>query len=312
MTGYFGSREIIQEIAVNDSLRCFFVGYDLADDTQNGQYRWKDFVNVLVSAVHEFAFGMHEGSSVQSNKLVVALSDAAKSIYKIEDFSRVKDIYLSGGHLDDDLEDKYLRRGEFGELLLHLILRDNFGTIPLLSKIYFKDSYGHTVHGFDSVHINPETKSLWLGESKLYMDPFKGVAALVKDLGEHIRSDYMADEFSIISKKIKHFSFHEDVEYWTKWMSSAKRLKEKLTDIYIPMLCTYSCETFSTYDDEVDAFKKELVDQARAISKKFHDGNNHAWKSKINIVLILLPVKCKKELVKRLHQKLGMMQVLGD
>lgn len=312
MTGYFGSRDIIQEITVNESMRCFFVGYDLADDTQNGQYRWKDLVNVLISAVHEFAFGMHEGDSVKSNNLVVALSEAARSIYKIDNFNRVKEIYLSGGHLDDDLEDKYLRRGEFGELLLHLILRDNFGTIPLLSKIYFKDSYGHTVHGFDSVHINPESKSLWLGESKLYMDPFKGVAALVNDLKEHIRLDYMEGEFSLISKKIKHFSFHEDVAHWAKWLASGVRLKDKLSDIYIPMLCTYSCELFDLYDDEVEEFKAKLVQQAKTVSDRFNEGNNHPWKAKINIVLILLPVKCKKELVKRLHHKLGMMQSLGD
>lgn len=34
------------------------------------------------------------------------------------------------------------QRGEFGELLLHLILRDFKGTIPLISKVYFKDSAG--------------------------------------------------------------------------------------------------------------------------------------------------------------------------
>lgn len=52
------------------------------------------------------------------------LTDAAKSIYKIDSFQKVKDIYDNNGAIDDDLEDKYLRRGEFGELILHLLLRD--------------------------------------------------------------------------------------------------------------------------------------------------------------------------------------------
>jgi hypothetical protein len=36
-------------------------------------------------------------------------------------------------------QDKDLARGEFGELILHLLLRDFHDTVPLLSKIYFKD-----------------------------------------------------------------------------------------------------------------------------------------------------------------------------
>ncbi|WP_330558188.1 Hachiman antiphage defense system protein HamA [Acutalibacter sp. 1XD8-33] len=35
------------------------------------------------------------------------------------------------------------RRGEFGELILHLLLRDFKNTIPLISKVYFKDSIGN-------------------------------------------------------------------------------------------------------------------------------------------------------------------------
>ena len=52
------------------------------------------------------------------NQMVDRLAEAAKTVYTTE---------------------KYKKRGEFGELILHLILRDFFETVPLLSKIYFKD-----------------------------------------------------------------------------------------------------------------------------------------------------------------------------
>jgi hypothetical protein len=115
--------------------------------------------------------GFHEGEQTDNTQTLTKIVDAARSIYKIDEYQKVKDIYLNSGELTDDVANKYLKRGEFGELILHLILRDFHNTIPLLSKIYFKDSIGHTVHGFDAVHIDPVNKTLWLGESKLYIDP---------------------------------------------------------------------------------------------------------------------------------------------
>jgi hypothetical protein len=38
-------------------------------------------------------------------------------------------------------------------LILHLLLRDFLKALPLVSKIFAKDSPGIPAHGFDSVHI---------------------------------------------------------------------------------------------------------------------------------------------------------------
>lgn len=70
--------------------------------------------------------------------------------------SKSSQIYETGECLEDNISDKYLRRGEFGELILHSVLKYYFETFPLIAKIYFKDSYGHAVHGFDSIHIQPK------------------------------------------------------------------------------------------------------------------------------------------------------------
>ncbi|MFP9084234.1 Hachiman antiphage defense system protein HamA, partial [Enterococcus faecalis] len=75
-------------------------------------------------------------------------------------------MYKKGESIDDKIDNKYLRRGEFGELFLHSILKYLFNTNPLIAKIHFKDSFGHAVHGFDSIHINTDSMTLWLGESK--------------------------------------------------------------------------------------------------------------------------------------------------
>lgn len=178
MSTPFNSQKIITHKINDAELSTFLVGFDI-DDNGDSKYRIKTFINKLSEVIYEFAFGFHDGEETPNNEILSKLTEAAQSIYKIDAFQKVKDIYDNDGSIDDDLEDKYLRRGEFGELILHLLLRDFHNTIPLLSKIYFKDSFGAVVHGFDAVHIEPNTKTLWLGESKLYKNGKIGVKALI-------------------------------------------------------------------------------------------------------------------------------------
>ncbi|MCX4027211.1 DUF1837 domain-containing protein [Endozoicomonas sp. SM1973] len=310
--GPFGSRSIIEKKITEDTLRSFLVGFDLNDQGES-QYRWSKLVQKITNVIHEFSFGFHEGTTTHNTQTLEKLVEAANSIYKIDSFQKVRDIYSKNDHISDELDDKYLRRGEFGELILHLILRDHLNTIPLLSKIYFKDSLGHTVHGFDCVHVEPESKTMWLGESKLYIDPKRGLSELIRDIEEHFKTNYLDSEFSLIAKKIKHFNNIPGSDHWKKLLSNTTKLKDKLDEIYIPLLCTYSCDLFEKYDDEnKEEFVNEYEDKIRKLKKYFDDRNNHPLRSRLKIIVMLLPVKCKKELVKRLHKKLSLLQSVGD
>src|SRR5690606_3144774 len=165
----FGSHGIITQHSNKDNLHTYFVGFDL------GNFRYDPFCEILMDTIVDFAFGYHTGILRQYDRR--KLKEAAKSIYGIREYAEVKWVYVDK---DDELcdceikvEQKYLKRGEFGELILHLLLRDFIKTTPLLSKIHFKDTDGETVHGFDLVHIGQDLKdasrdSLFLGESKLY------------------------------------------------------------------------------------------------------------------------------------------------
>lgn len=309
--GPFGSRNVIESKISENNLKSFLVGFDL-DDNGGSVYRWTHLVTKIINVIHEFSFGFHEGTSTNNTQTLEKIIEAANSIYKINEFQRARDMYNNGEHVDDDLDDKYLRRGEFGELILHLILRDHFNTIPLLSKIYFKDSLGHTVHGFDCVHIEPETKTLWLGESKLYLDPKRGLSEVIKDIEEHFKVDYLDSEFGLIAKKIKHFENIPEAEHWKKMFSSSTKLKEKLNDIYIPLLCTYSCDLFTKYNDENNIkFIDEYEEKIRNLKKYFDEKNNHPLKQNLKVIVILLPVQCKTTLVKKLHKKLSLLQSVG-
>lgn len=308
----FNSEKIIIQQINNVDFSTFLVGFDL-NDLGEKEYRIKPLVTKLTHVIHEFAFGFHEDTQTVNTETLSKLTDAAKSIYKIDSFQKVKDIYDNNGTIDDDLEDKYLRRGEFGELILHLLLRDFYKTIPLLSKIYFKDSLGHAVHGFDSVHIQEETQTLWLGESKIYTDGKRGVKELVNDIKEHFKSDYLDSEFILISKKIKHLDNIPQKDYWLDILTDSRTLKEKLTTINIPLLCTYQCDLFSIHDDETkQEFIDSYVNEMNDIKKYFDGKNDHPLKANLNIILILFPVQNKTELVKAMHNKISLLQKIGE
>ena len=178
----FGAEKIITEKIAETELTTYLVGFDV-DDDGNNVYRLKALIRLLLKVIPEFAMGYFGNTGNTPNtEMMDAVIDSAKAIYKIDAFQKVRDIYGNGDEIDDEVADRYLRKGEFGELILHVLLRDFKNTIPLISKIYFRDSYGSAVHGFDAIHIQPDTKTLWLGESKIYKDGKAGIKALMRTI----------------------------------------------------------------------------------------------------------------------------------
>jgi hypothetical protein len=133
----FKSEKVLDERISDSTLKAYHVGFEL------NKFRLKPLVDILCRVIPEFSFGYHAGVSVPHTEMFERMQEAAEMIYQT---------------------DKFKRRGEFGELILHLLLRDFHNTIPLVSKIYFKDSTDMAVHGFDAVQVsvNGKSKKLWL------------------------------------------------------------------------------------------------------------------------------------------------------
>jgi hypothetical protein len=320
----FGAKAVISQKFDEASFKTYLVGFD-RDDSGKQNYRLTALTEVLQDAIIDFAFAYHE--NIDRYNARRKLREAARSIYKIKAFDETRTMYEKDGFIDDDntayKKDKNLSRGEFGELILHVLLREYHCTVPLLSKIYFKDTYGATVHGFDAVHIEPKNGTLWLGESKIYSDGTKGVAALIDDVRNHFTSNYLHDEFSIISKKIglyskkycddKYYLQSQDArEEWLKKIDSYSTLNGILHKVNIPLLCTYTSKEFSTYDNEklpafINAYEKGVI----KLKDYFHNHYSHNW-TDLNIILLLFPVQNKNELVKQMHANLFKLQNLAE
>jgi len=332
----FNSKNVITEHISEADLRAYFVGFDF------GKYRLGELINILMRVLVEFAFGYHEG--ILKKYDIDILREAANSIYKIDVFKQAKETYLENDEeYEDDISDKYLKRGEFGELILHLILRDFVNTIPLISKIYFKDSDGVTVHGFDAVHIGPDLRksnynSIYFGESKLYKDGKKGIKDLLNDIEEHFTKDFLRREFALIGKKRNAFlkleeyedlntikdyeNFLKQKEYWFNKLDKIANQNGKLQDLFssvtIPLLCTYTSKVFLNHTSENEEFINEYKGEVRDLKKLFdnkfeemkkkYKDTGEPIQSDLNIIVMLFPVPDKKELVKKLHEKLSNIQ----
>lgn len=175
-----------------------------------GKCQIETLSEILLDALVDYAFGFHKGIAEKYDRR--RLIEAAKSLYKIQGYANAKKLYLDDNsvlsmddkELDDEqkaYEEQIQKKGEFGELLLHVYMRGYFDTVPLLSKIFFKDTDGFPVHGFDAVHIGKDLNdnkkySLFLGESKLYYrakgnSGEAGVNDLANDIKEHFYRDFL-------------------------------------------------------------------------------------------------------------------------
>lgn len=277
MTRPFKSELVLEERISDSTLRAYHVGFD-----QN-KFRLKPLVDVIRSVIPEFAFGFNP-SSVHMTDLVEILAESARKVY---------------------LTDNYKRRGEFGELILHLLLRDFHNSIPLVSKIYFKDSHNNTVKGFDGVHITvePTAKKLWLGESKLYSDGIQGVKSLANDLKHHIEADYLRKEFELLSRKIP--DNVPEINYWRDLMNKNQKLENILDAICIPMVCTYSSSIFTKHNKETTQYLLDFEQECRNLEVEF---NNKKIATNVEVLLMLLPVPDKDQLNHELDTRLKHMQ----
>lgn len=253
---------------------------------ESRQWRKDQLVDYLFEYLPEFALTYSEFKNLTGENVVAKMRQVVMSIYQSE---------------------KFKNRGEFGELLLHTIIRETYKTIPAISKIYYKDGPNETVKGFDAVHVvvTDDTLELWLGEVKFYKNISKAISDVIEELNQHIEKRYVRNEFIAITNKID-----------DKW-PHADRLKTllhpytSLDDVFsntcIPVLLTYDSTTLAKYDNKCDEYVQEISEEFQRFHKIFCD---KLGEFPLTIHLFLFPLNTKAELINLLGSKLKIWQSL--
>ncbi len=249
-------------------------GYELEE------WREKELVEHVFEWLPEFALSSEEVESIGASNCMRQIRKAAKAMYKSE---------------------KYKSRGEFGELLLHIALRQELQTIPTISKLHYKDNRNDTVKGFDCVHVVPvgDELQLWLGEVKFYKEIRSAIRDVIEELKDHTEKNYLKDEFTAILNK---------VQSTTPYSNQLKKLFDKNTSLdevfdvmCIPVLLTYDSDVISGHSRVTESFKREFEKEVEKIWKMFID---KGLPSEVQVHLFLFPLKSKASLQESMHKEL--------
>lgn len=251
---------------------------------ESRQWRKEQLVNYLFEYLPEFALTYSELGNLTSENMVAKMRQVAASIYQSE---------------------KFKNRGEFGELLLHAIIREMYDTIPAISKIYYKDGSNETVKGFDAVHVVVTDKALelWLGEVKFYDNISNAISDVIEELNQHIKTRYVRNEFIAITNKIDTKWPHADI------LKTLLHPNTSLDDVFsntcIPVLLTYDSTILAKYNNKCDEYIQEISEEFQRFHKKFCD---KLGEFPLTIHLFLFPLNTKAELINSLESKLKIWQ----
>ena len=269
----------VQDIGVSPALTVLCAGFE------EGRWRAPALTDDLFQRhLTSFALSYGDYVSISGETAAKSLKRAAQVVYAT---------------------DKYRRRGEFGELILHAALVDFFGATPAVSKIFYKDSDNDTVKGFDSVHLvnTDHGIEIWLGEAKFYKDLTDAIREAVKSIGEHLERDFLRREFVAITNKVDRT--WPDAEEFMNALDEAVSLDDIAQKLVIPVLLTYESPATAAAKAHDKAYVAALEAEASAAWTKFV-GYELESRLQVTLQLILVPLQDKGRLLNLMHQKLNL------
>lgn len=251
---------------------------------ENSKWRFKEFAEYLIEWIPEFALRYSDYKGFNGATGVSLIRKAAKTVYT---------------------SPKYHNRGEFGEILLHALIREFFNSQPAISKVFYKTSANDTVKGFDAVHIVDTATDfeIWLGEVKFYKSAKVAIRHVAKEINQHINDGFLRNEFLFISGKVD-----------TSWpnyagvsdlISNRTSLDVIKTKICLPVAITYESDPYKTNTVDGPLFQQALTNECQKIISDFQSATSGL---SLKIHLFLIPLHKKDELIGEADRLLRMLQ----
>ncbi|XKM13254.1 DUF1837 domain-containing protein [Orbaceae bacterium ac157xtp] len=262
----------------------------IINDFENGEWRYSKFKNFIWDNIAETALSHKERESL-AYKSHSLLTLAAKNLRLTE-------------------TDDYGEGGELAEILLYGIMKEHYGALPVVPKIFYKQNAQDFAKGSDSVHIVIEPNenfSLWFGEAKFYNNiENERLPRIINSVGNLLAPEKIRKENSIITNILDIELLELDSSLKEK-IKEALSLNESLDDlkkkINIPILLLHECSITANANLMTEEYKNEIkkyhLDRAQNyFSKQFTKLKDIFNYFEIKFHLILFPVPCKDTIVK--------------
>lgn len=268
----------VRRLELSPTLRGVCAGFE------SELWRESQLAQHLIEWLPEFALDFSELRELGPHNAVPMLRKAARVIYTSE---------------------KYQKRGEFGEILLHALIRQECKSEAAISKVYFKTAVNDTVKGFDAVHVCAQTDGLelWLGEAKFYNDLRGAVREVLVELQDHLAADYLRTEFLLIENKIDNEWEHAPA------LKALLHRNTSLDSIFkrlcIPIMLTYDSACIDRHKALDEAYIADFVAEVNQAHALLESGlRDKSVPADVRLHLFVVPVRSKADLVKLLDQEL--------
>ena len=196
---------------------------------------------------------------------------------------------------DDDIDTKE-KYGFYGEVLLNLMLRLNFGTNSIIAKGYFYDILAPEENkGFDSFHIieTANQLQLWFGEVKFHQTYQSALESIFKNIEKAISDNYFSCNLLAMENKQNSLNV-----VGSKLSEILEVLSDDPNVVIADLLQTYSmklvypifilCATPRNYNYTI----KSIIDKIR----DEYGNKNLSIGFEYDIFFILLPVNNVKQI----------------
>lgn len=249
-----------------------------------GDWRCSQFAFHLAEWLPEYALPEDELRMHHGN-LLVKLNQAAIRVYTSE---------------------KYEKRGEAGEIALHAICRDYFGTIPLSPRVFYKSASNDVVKAFDMVHVRliPDQKpEIWLGESKLYESASDAVGDAISSVKAHLDGGFLENQKVLLGPQIPKSTPRYDE------ISSIFRKNASLDELIgsAVFVVGIACTSVAAFEANLTdtAYIEKIGSEATYLTKRLQDSG---LPGKVRLVLVYMPLASKSALVDAFDARLKGLQ----
>lgn len=198
------------------------------------------------------------------------------------------------------------KRGEIGELLLHIIAITEYRAHAFVSRLFYKMRSNDQITGFDSALVaindsNEDEIELWLGEAKLYKDRDKAISAAITSITGHLEAGFLEETKILIGPKIeKNTPGYEKLQ----WLfEDGNTLDEIISRIVVPVLIATESNAAKNYCPS--EYNQIVFEEYCYVSDKLAKSSLTDF---IKLVLMYVPLLSKSDLQNEFDSKLETFQ----
>lgn len=266
----------------------------LINDFEDGKWRSSKFHQFIWNNVAQTALSAEERESLVNDNLSILIRSAENLRLTDQDKEECENIG---------------RGSELAEILLYGIMKEHYGALPVVPKIFYKQSTKDNAKGADSVHIvvKDEDYTIWFGEAKFY-NSFDDARfdTIIKSVATTLQTDKLKKENSIIigvkdmDKLIQNENIRKRIKNDLNNKNSIDELKPRL---HIPILILHECNITRNQKILNDDYKEQIINYHKERAEAYFKKHIAKLKSTINLYekitfhLILFPVPCKKDII---------------